>query len=52
MIGYQISLGFISVLSLLALFDNNLLGDRQKYQQLAAICIAAIVCWTITILFR
>lgn len=51
MLGFQIVMGFVVILSLLALFNHNLLGDRQKYQQFAAICIAATVCWTLVMLF-
>ncbi|WP_338208331.1 hypothetical protein [Lactiplantibacillus paraxiangfangensis] len=51
MLGFQIVMGLTVVLSLLGLFNGDLLGDRQKYQQFAAVCIAATVCWTIAILF-
>ncbi|WP_180949818.1 hypothetical protein [Secundilactobacillus pentosiphilus] len=52
MLGYEIVLGLIAVISLLALFDDTLLGDRQKYQQFGAVCIASVVCWTLVMLFQ
>ena len=51
MIGFQIVMGLTVVLSLLGLFSRSLLDDRQKYQQFAAICIAATLCWTVAIVF-
>jgi len=51
MVGYQIILGIVAIASLAALFDKDLLGDRQKYQQFAAIYIASIVCWTAVMLY-
>lgn len=50
MLGFQIIMGLVVIISLLALFDKELLNDRQKYQQFAAICIAAIVSWTVVLL--
>ncbi|MFC0380518.1 hypothetical protein [Levilactobacillus acidifarinae] len=50
MIGFQIVMGLVVIISLLALFDRDLLGDRQRYQQFAAICIAGIVSWAAVIL--
>jgi len=50
MLGFQIIMGLTIVLSMVALFGKELLDDRQKYQQFAAICIAAIVCWTVVLL--
>ncbi|HIW72636.1 MAG TPA: hypothetical protein H9875_08440 [Candidatus Levilactobacillus faecigallinarum] len=50
MIGFQIIMGLVVIISLLALFDRDLLGDRQRYQQFAAICIAGIVSWAAVIL--
>ncbi|KRK94241.1 hypothetical protein FD25_GL000194 [Levilactobacillus acidifarinae DSM 19394] len=43
-------MGLVVIISLLALFDRDLLGDRQRYQQFAAICIAGIVSWAAVIL--
>lgn len=49
MLGFQIVMGFVVIVSLLSLFSTDLLKDRQKYQQFAAICIAGIVSWTVVI---
>lgn len=51
MLGFQIIMGLVVIISLLALFDRELLGDRQRYQQFAAICIAAIVSWAVVLLY-
>lgn len=50
MLGFQIVMGFVVIISLLALFGDDLLKDRQKYQQFAAICIAGIVSWATVLL--
>ncbi|MCY9806565.1 hypothetical protein OXT66_03245 [Lentilactobacillus senioris] len=44
---FSIGMFIVMLLSCLALFSQDLLGDRQKYQQYAAVCIASIICWAV-----